>query len=368
MDYLHYFWEHDPTPLYTLKNDLLTKYQKYSFLKRENGLIFPNQETLADLKYISDIQYLAQYENLYEAKQLYTELNYVTNLSPFRPGIYSLWLLILPANTEAKTNFISKLTSRHQATKLWEKWIFFNCSKEKIKAILSLPDKTYLKYAYEKSWDFYNKYSNPCKTIEVPEQLGFDYFYYLKNLKKSVKYYKVAWFMTKALPGIIWMVWVINWMLGEHEKGMYLLLTKANTFYEKLQKAKNEKERKFYQNELKNSIKRAQTELNFYIISQADQNHPECKKNYNCLVRNGYIKQEIQKLINYCLKTFNPYKIKTLEDIFSKNLKYSLSNTKCFLLGLNMIDGYTTKTGLETVLRKNWTYYYNTDLQTWREK
>jgi len=368
MDYLHYFWQHDPTPLYTFKNDLLTNYQKYSFLEHKSWLIFPNQETLADLKYISDIQYLAQYRNIYEAKQLYTELNYVTNLSPFRPGIYSLGLLILPASIEAKTDFVTKLTSWHQATKLWEKWIFFNCNKEKIKAILSLPDKTYLKYAYEKTWNFYRKYSNPCKTIDLPQQLWFDYFYYLKDLKNAVKYYKVAWFMKDALWWIIWMVWVINWILGEHEKWMYLLLTKANTFYERLQKAENEKERKLYQDQLTNSIKRAQAELNFYIVSQADQNHPECNKSYKCLVKNGYIQKQIEKLLNYCLKTFNPYKIKTLEDIFSKNINYSISNAKCFLLGLNIKDGYTTKNWLKTVLRKNGTYYYNPELQTWREK
>lgn len=367
-DYLHYFWQHDPTPLYTFKNDLLTKYEKYSLINKKSWLFLPHQETIADLKYISDIQYLAQYRNTYEARQLYTELNYITNLSPYRPGIYELWLLLLPASTEAKTDFVTKLTSWHQATKLWEKWVFFNCNKEKIKKILSLPDNIYLKYAYEKTWSFYKKYSNPCKTINLPQYLWFDYFYYLKNLKNSIKYYKVAGFMKDALPGIIWMVGVVNWMLWQHEKGMYLLLTKAESFFQKLKTAKSKKEIGFYTSSLNNAIKRAQAELNFYIVSQADEKHPECNKNYNCLVKNWYIKQEIQNLIDYCKKNFNPYKIKTIKDLFSKNTKYSLNNVKCFLLGLNIHNWYISKNWLKTVLRKNWTYFYNSELQTWREK
>jgi len=367
-DYVHYFWQHDPTPLYTFKNDLLTRYEKYSFLHKKSWLFLPHQETIADLKYISDIQYLAQYRNIYEAKQLYTELNYVTNLSPFRSGIYSLGLLLLPASIEAETDFITKLTSRHQATKLWEKWAFFNCDKNKIKYILALPDNTYFKYAYSKTWDFYKNYSNPCKTIDLPQQLWFDYFYYLKDLKKSIKYYKIAGFMKDALPWVIWMVWVVNWMLWQHEKWMYLLLIKAENFFKKLNNAKNNKEKNFYKSELETAIKRAQAELNFYIVSLADQKHPECNKNYHCLVKNWYIKDEIQNLINYCSKNFNPYKIKSLKDIFSENTKYSVSNVKCFLLWLNFHNGYITITWLKTVLRKKWTYFYNPELQTWWEK
>jgi hypothetical protein len=35
-DYFSFFFNHDVTPLYTFKNDLLTKYQKYSFLNKKS--------------------------------------------------------------------------------------------------------------------------------------------------------------------------------------------------------------------------------------------------------------------------------------------------------------------------------------------
>jgi len=369
-DYYTFFFNHDTTPLYTFKNDILTKYEKYSFLNKKSGLFLPHQETLADLKYIQDIQYLASFRNTYEAKQLYTELNYVTNLSPYRPGIYTLGLLVIPAWTRwAKDlNFVEKLQNWKQTVKLWEKWIFFNCDKNKINNILKLSDKEYFKYAYSKTWDFYQKNMNPCKTQELPQQLGFDYFYYLRDLPNTIKYYKIAGFFKDALPGVIWMVAVANWILWEHEKWMYLLLDKASNIYQKLQKEKSEKERKLLSSLLNDTIKRAQTELNFYIVSQADQKHPECNKQYECLVKNWYIKQEVEYLFNQCKQYFNPYQIKSFKDLFSQNISNSIENAKCFLLGLNLQSGYIKKWQLYTVLRKNWTYFWNPDLQTWWEK
>lgn len=369
-DYYTFFFNHDTTPLYTFKNDILTKYEKYAFLNKKSGLFLPHQETLADLKYIQDIQYLASFRNTYEAKQLYTELNYVTNLSPYRPGIYTLGLLVIPAWTRwAKDlNFVEKLKNWKQTVKLWEKWIFFNCDKNKINNILKLSDKEYFKYAYSKTWDFYKQNMNPCKNQELPQQLGFDYFYYLRDLPNTIKYYKIAGFFKNALAGVIWMVAVANWILWEHEKWMYLLLNKASNIYQKLQKEKSEKEKKLISSLLNDTIKRAQAELNFYIVNQADQKHSECNKQYKCLIKNWYIKQEIENLFNQCKQHFNPYQIKSFKDLFSQNISNSIENAKCFLLGLNLQSWYIKNWQLYTVLRKNWAYFWNPDLQTWWEK
>ncbi len=368
-DYFHYFFLKNVTPLYTFKNDILTKYQKYSFENHKSWLIFPHQETLADLKYIQDIQYLASFRNTYEAKQLYSELNYVTNLSPYRVGIYVLGLLVMPAWTKSSGMwFFWKMTNWKQTVKLGEKGVFFNCNKNKIKNILSLPNSEYFKYAYSKTGDFYLKNSNPCKSIDLPSQLAFDYFFYLRDLKNSAKYYKVAWFQKDALPGIIWMVAVVNWIMGEHEKAIYLMLNKAAWIYNKLVKEKSTKEKKLLENLLNWTIKRAQAELNFYIVSQADTKHPECNKNYDCLVKKWYIAKEINNLVNKCRKIYNPYKIKSFTDLFSQNISYSLQNAKCFLLLLNIQTWYIKNGQLKTVLRKNWTYYWNPDYETWWEK
>ena len=369
-DYVKYFFYHDVTPLYTFKNDILTKYQKYSFSNKKNWLIFLHQKTLADLKYIQDIQYLASFKNTYEAKQLYSELNYVTNLAPYRAWIYTLWLLIIPAWSKMaqKLSFIEKIVNRKNTVKLWEKWIFFNCDKDKIENILNLSNDNFFKLAYAKTWELYKKLSNPCKTSDLPQQLWFDYFYYLKDLKKSVKYYKVASFFKDSLTWIIWMVAIVNWMLWEHEKWIYLLLTRASSIYKKLNTKLPEKEKKIYENSLKSTIKRAEVELNYYIINQADNNHKECNKQYSCLEKKGYINTEIIKLLNECKKIFSLYKIKTLNDLFSKNISYSIENAKCFLLWLNIQNGYIQNWKLKTIFYTGWTYYWNTRLQTWWEK
>ena len=369
-DYYTYFFKHDPTPLYTFKNDILTKYQKYSFLNKKSGLIFPHQETVADLEYISDIQYLASFKKVYEAKQIYEELNYVTNLSPYRPWIYNLGLLIIPVGTkeDKKLTFLQKLSIRKQTVNLWEKWIFFNCDSKKIKNILDLPDDRYFHYAYSKTWEFFNQNKNPCNDLELPQNLWFDYYYYLRDLPNTVKYYKVAGFFDESLPWIIWMVAVVNWMLWEHEKSMYLMLTKASSLYEKLKNTENSKEASFIEENLNNTIKRAQAELNFYIVTQADQKHPECDKQYDCLVKKGYVKQEIENMLSYCQKYFDFNKIKSFKDLFSKNINLSIQNAKCFLLWLNIQSWYIKNNQLHTVFRENWTYYWDEDLQTWWEK
>jgi len=113
---------------------------------------------------------------------------------------------------------------------------------------------------------------------------------------------------------------------------MYLMLTKASSLYEKLKNTENSKEASFIEENLNNTIKRAQAELNFYIVTQADQKHPECDKQYDCLVKKGYVKQEIENMLSYCQKYFDFNKIKSFKDLFSKNINLSIQNAKCFLL------------------------------------
>jgi len=48
----------------------------------------------------------------------------------------------------------------------------------------------------------------------------------------------------------------------------------------------NDKQLKNYKGQITSSIKRAQEELNFYIIEQAEKKAKNCIKDYNCLVKN----------------------------------------------------------------------------------
>jgi len=365
-DYKHFFYMQNIDPIYIFKNKLLDKYSKYSFQYNKHWLVYPHQQLIADLKYIWDIQYASSVQNPYQAKYLYNDLNYITNLSPFWTEIYNIWLLILPAPKNAKwLNWIEMLSNRRKTISLWEKGIFFNCNKKKIENILSLKDEEYFHLAYSKTWTLYKQNVNPCKTIDIPEQLWFDYFYYLKDLENTIKYYKIAWFMKNALDWIIWMVAVANGMLWEHEKGMYLLMQKAINIYEKLNKSQTDKEIKFLSDILNSTIQRAQEELNFYIISQADNLWKECNKNYICLVNKWYIQKVIDKLKNECSNEFDLNQIKSFEDIFSKNIQNSLKNSKCFLLWVSIQNWYIKKWQLKTILIKNWTYFYDHENQIW---
>lgn len=365
-DYRHYFFLKDKNPLYVFKNDAIKKYSIYTHKNHKPNLVYANQQVVADTKYINNIQYIGSIRESFKAKFLYKELDNITNLSPYWTEIYNLWELLLPASKTYQWN-INKKETWENASKLWEKWILFNCNKQKIKNILSLEDNKYLKIAYAKTWTFYEENKNPCTDEKIPENLWFNYFQYLKNLKQSVKYYKIAWFDEKALPWIIWMISVINWILWEHEKAMYMLVQKAISMYNIIKNNEkiNDKELKNYKNMINNSINRALEELNFYIIEQSETKS-NCNKDYNCLVKNWYIKQEIKDLQNYCIKNIHQ-KINSIEDIINLDVKTSLNNTKCFLLSLWESNWHIDpiRWNLKSAILKWWTYYYNDDQQTW---
>jgi len=366
-DYRHFFYLQNHDPIYVFKNQLLNKYSKYSFQNNTFWLVYPNQQTLADINYISNIQYAGSFRNTYEATFLYNDFNYITNLSPYFLAVYNLWQLILPIG-KTSTNFTlkDKLNNWKNVAKLWKKWIYFNCNKQKIRNILSLSNKEYLKIAYSKTWNFYKQNSNPCPDIQLPEWLWFNYFYYLKDIKNTIKYYKIAGFQKNALAGIIWMVAVANWLLWEHEKSIYMLLEKINWLNNRLnEKWLSNKKIMTLKSVIDNSIKRALDELNFYIISQTDKRHPECNKQYSCLETKWYIKDEINSLLNYCKSNTNFLNIKTIGEIFSKNIKVSLSNSKCFLLSISLSDWKIKNWNLYSSLLSWWTYYYDTDRQDW---
>ena len=364
-DYKHFFYLKNVDPIYVFKDNLLKNYAVYTYNNKKSNLIYPNQETIADLDYIWNIQYIWNLRETFTSRFLYNELENITNLSPYRTHIYNLWLLLLPATRYYKWDLNKKLTWENSA-KIWEKWIFFTCDKNKIKNILSLSDDKYMKIAYSKTWSFYNANKNPCKDSDVPANLWFNYFQYLRDLKNSVKCYKIAWFDENALPWLIWMVWVVNWILWEHEKAMYVLVQKVISIYNFIEKNKlNKKELETYKSQITSSIKRSQEELNFYIIEKAEENSKECKKNYKCLVKNWYIKQEINTLKNECMKNIDLRHIKGLKDIINTDVKKSLENTKCFLLGLSQAQWIFKDWDLKSIIIKWWTYYYDDNRQIW---
>ena len=365
-DYRHFFYFKNVDPIYVFKKNFLEKYSMYAHKNNKPNLVYPEQQTIADIDYMRNIQYIGHIRESFTSNFLYNEIENITNLSPYWTHIYNLWQILLPASRYYNGD-LNKQQTWKNAVKLWEKWVFFNCNKQKIKNILSLSDKKYMEIAYSKSWKFYEENKNPCINEKIPGDLWFNYFQYLKNLDKSIKYYKTAWFDKTALPWVIWMVWVINGVLWEHEKAMYILIQKAISMYNIISTNTkiSDKEVKNYKKLISSSIKRAQEELNFYIIEKAEEKSKKCDKDYKCLVKNWYIKQEIQTLTNECMKDINLRSIKSIKDIINTDTKESLQNTRCFLLGLSQTNWYIKNWQLKSAILKWWTYYYDEDNQRW---
>lgn len=356
-DYTSYFYNRDQNPRFIFKNNFLDKYARRSFENNKSWLIQAEQQTLTNINYIRNIQYIASYIETFQAKYMYEEFNNLTSMSPFWSEIYKVWALIMPAwKTYEKVDEKYKQKTRENTIKLWEKGKFFNCSKEKIKNILSLSDEKYLKIAYSKDWEFYQKNSNPCKDSEIVWWLGFNYFYYIKNLWKTIENYKIAWFSKNALDGTIGMVSVVNGLFWEYEKSMYLMIQKIINIENVLKKSW---ENEYYQKQVASSILRAKEELNFYIIEQASRKSQKCKKSYKCMLENKKIEKEINKLRNYCIEKVDIMKIRSIQDIINHNMQKSVENAKCFLFAYSE-NSWTIKDGkLKSSIISWWNYYYD---------
>lgn len=365
-DYVKFFFLQNHDPLYVFNKDFINNYSVYAHENNKSNLIYPHQQTIADIDYMSNIQYAASNTETFKVKYLYNELNNITSISPYWSHIYEFWQLLLPASKSYKGDLDKELTWEN-TIKLWEKWIFFNCDDKKIKNILSLEDEKYMNLAYNKTWAFYKENKNPCSDKNIASNLWFNYFHYIKDLEKTIRYYKIAWFDETALPWIIWMVSVANGMLWEHEKAIYMLIQRAISMYDVLENNKNldKKQVETYTEQIEISLKRAQEELHFYIIKKAEEKSKECKKDYKCLENNWYIKQEIQTLQNYCIDNVNIGSIKTIKDIIDTNTEKSLETSKCFLLWFWQANNYIWNWQLKSAIIEWWTYYYDEENQRW---
>ena len=67
-----------------------------------------------------------------------------------------------------------------------------------------------------------------------------------------------------------------------------------------------------------------------------------------------------------CKKNKDLIHIRTVQDLFSRNIKNTLSNSKCFLLSISLQKWLVNPDWkLKSALLKWWTYYYDTDRQWW---
>jgi len=363
-DYFHYYFWVDDNPIYVFKKNLLDRYVLWSFEHKKSWLVFSNQQTVADLNYISDIQYAAEYKDVYNAKFLSNELNYITNLSPYWVSIYNFIQLILPISKTSDATWQEKIDNWNYVVKLWEKWVNFNCNKQKINKILNLKDDVFFRLAYNKKWEIYENIKNPCESYKLPEKIWFNYMYYLKDYKSAIKFYKIASFHDKTPYWIIWIVSVINSMAWEHEKAIYMLYERL-TWLEKKMSNKNISDKEFEQTKdyYNLTLRRLEEEFNLYLISQASINWKDCNKKYDCLWEKWYVLSEINKLIVSCRKQ------RKLDLNSISNINWNTDNViwqlKCMLLSLWTQKWYIQKTKLVSPLLKSDLYKYNYEKENW---
>ena len=141
----------------------------------------------ADYYWLHLIQYIwgnvisSSYKNY-----LFNMIDIITELNPYYSQPYITWELLLPSYNARYENLTKKEIEKYQnqAMELAQKWIKNFCDLDKIGKIDK--EENLQKLFTEE------KYKNPCKDGDIAYNLAFIYYFYKKDFKNAVKYYKVA--------------------------------------------------------------------------------------------------------------------------------------------------------------------------------
>lgn len=199
----------------------------------------------ADIYWLESIQYIwwnvigSDYK-----KYLFKMLDLITELNPFFEKPYVIWLMLLPSYNEAYENLDKKQLDQlnNQALELWLKWIKNFCDKNKLDLINSENNLNEL-------W-INEKYSSPCKWSEIPFNMWFLYYFYLKNPEKASIYYKIASLEKNAPSWAKILAAIMSWKWWDREKSIMMFLTLADRVNPK----DNKKDEKIDENQLKCSV------------------------------------------------------------------------------------------------------------------
>lgn len=177
----------------------------------------------ADYYWLEAIQYIwgNAITSAYK-KYLFPMIDLITELNPYFSEPYIFWELLLPSYNIRYEDLPKQRQEelKMQAEKIWLKWVKNFCDLEKINLIEK--EDNLEKLFTEK------KYKNPCKNSDVVYNLAFIYYFYLKDFKNAVKYYKVT-SVTDWSP--LWAKNLISILEGRwwnREKSFFMFLNMAN--------------------------------------------------------------------------------------------------------------------------------------------
>jgi len=179
---------------------------------------------VADFYWLNTIQYI--WSNVISSeykKYLFVILDIITDLNPYFESPYKIWMLLLPNYNQRyeKLSLEEEKKYIEQANLIWLKWVRNFCISEKVDMI-------------KKEFDLNKiisdeKYKDPCKSFDMPFNLAYVYFYYLKNPLESSNYYKVASANSNALK---WAYTMASIMLGKwwsRQKAFHMMLNIAKS-------------------------------------------------------------------------------------------------------------------------------------------
>lgn len=177
----------------------------------------------ADYYWLKIIQYIwwNAISNSYKS-YLFSMIDLITELNPYFSEPYVIWELLLPNYNARYENLDTEEQElyKNQAVEIWLKWIKNFCDLNKIDLIDKQDNLEEL---------FSNpSYKNPCKNFDIPYNLAFIYYFYLKDYKNSVKFYKIA-SVTDWTPS--WarnMISILEWKWWNREKSFFMFLNMAN--------------------------------------------------------------------------------------------------------------------------------------------
>ena len=365
--YKDYFFLKDRDPRYVFDLPIFEKYATFCHEKKKNCIIFLWQQLYSSLIWLSSVQYIWSVMDTRSAPYLYWLLNSLTNLSPYWEYPYKFWALILPASKYTEFPADKMYLTWINSVILWEKWASFLCEKEKTDKIDSfLGYNIIYDTIYQQTWSMWEDNKNPCNSYNLVESIAFNYFYYLKNMDKSIQYYKYAAFHKDVLLWIKWMISVVAWELWEYEKSMHLFLQKAISAQKVLEKRQlSQKEVELYEKEYIQAINRWVVEFHFFLLKNADNN--ECLHDYNCLITKWFLKTEIKKIYDQCeanLENIQWDIQKIFENI--KSPKQLEDTWKCIYLKFSIQNNYTSPDwNLTNAINNKHVYYWDEERDRW---
>ncbi|PZM86445.1 hypothetical protein DLH72_00905 [Candidatus Gracilibacteria bacterium] len=177
----------------------------------------------SDYYWLQTIQYIGgnALSSSYKS-YLFLMIDLVTELNPYFSEPYVIGELLLPSYNPRYENLSEKKQEelKNQAIEIGLKGVKNLCDLEKISKI---EKETNLEKLFTEE-----KYKNPCKNSDVVYNLAFVYYFYKKDFKNAVKYYKVA-SVTKGSPeGAKNLISILEGKGGNREKSFFMFLNMAN--------------------------------------------------------------------------------------------------------------------------------------------